>query len=289
MVINGNTPIQELFNEDTKIYEGHNRHEAILRVMESLLRRNYGIITEDQIKELAIYWNKQHCEPPLDEREFIKQWHDAVKFVLTKIQEAETYSNENQDRKLLLETDFPDLKGNIYYRISEFPKKYVLAFGKTKHLVEVTTTTSEKEVAGGGKKLVFNAIHNKTYLTCIPIKIVRHKNPLTFLESVAKYTISFVDAAGEHYTFSHKTLSEILSNLRDLGYVLTDGAEGALGTMVQAYKESKQIVDNEDMDYIGFFTDKDNKIIPSNIEIKDPVIPDLNDALAILRRINKVL
>ena len=122
------------------------------------------------------------------------------------------------------------------------------------------------------KIIEYSLVHNKTYLTCIPVKIVRHKNPLTFLESAAKYTISFVDAAGEHYTFSHKTLSEILSNLRDLGYVLTDGAEGALGTMVQAYKESKQIEDNEDMDYIGFFTDKDNKIIASNIEINEPVI-----------------
>ena len=107
------------------------------------------------------------------------------------------------------------------------------------------------------------------------------------MESIAKYTISFVDAAGEHYTFSHKTLSEILSNLRDLGYVMIDGAEGALGAMVQAYKESKQIEDNEDMDYIGFFTDKDNKIIASNIEIKDPILADLVDALAFLEELKQ--
>ena len=49
-----------------------------------------------------------------------------------------------------------------------------------------------------------------------------------------------------------------------------DGAEGALGAMVQAWKETKLIEDNEEMDYVGFFTDKDNKIIASNIEIKEP-------------------
>ena len=98
----------------------------------------------------------------------------------------------------------------------------------------------------------------------------------------AKYTISFVDAAGEHYVVAHKTLSEILSHLRDLGYVLTDGAEGALGAMVQAYKERGTIEDNEDMDYIAFFTDKDNKIIASNIQINKPNITELVDALTFL-------
>ena len=75
--------------------------------------------------------------------------------------------------------------------------------------------------------------------------------------------------------------------MRDLGYVLTDGAEGALGTMVQAYKVRGQIVDNEDMDYIGFFTDKDNKIIASNIEIKDPILADLTDALLFIEELTK--
>ena len=44
--------------------------------------------------------------------------------------------------------------------------------------------------------------------------------------------MSFVDAAGEHYDFSHKTLSEILLGLKELGYVFADGAEGALGIVI---------------------------------------------------------
>jgi hypothetical protein len=78
---NNTTPIQNLFNEDIKIYEGHNRHEALLRVMESLLSRNKGILTQDKIKHLASDWNRQHCISPLDDREFDKQWHDAVQFI----------------------------------------------------------------------------------------------------------------------------------------------------------------------------------------------------------------
>ena len=42
------------------------------------------------------------------------------------------------------------------------------------------------------------------------------------------------------------------------------------GQWYRPTRKPRQIEDNEDMDYIGFFTDKDNKIIASNIEIKEP-------------------
>ena len=41
------------------------------------------------------------------------------------------------------------------------------------------------------------------------------------------------------------------------------------------------------MDYIGFFTDKDNKIIASNIKITDPVVGVLDDALAFLEELKQ--
>jgi len=74
-------PIQDLFKEETKIYEGHNRHEALLRVMESLISRNRSILNLDQIKSFAHQWNLQHCSPPLASSEIEKQWNDAVKFI----------------------------------------------------------------------------------------------------------------------------------------------------------------------------------------------------------------
>ena len=53
------TQINELFSEDTKIYEGHNRHGAILQVMESLIVRNRKIMSLEEIKKIAIEWNQQ--------------------------------------------------------------------------------------------------------------------------------------------------------------------------------------------------------------------------------------
>ena len=74
-------PIDELFKPDTIILEGHNRHEAVLRISESLIQRNKKILSLDTIKELACEWNQQHCKPPLDDKEFGRQWKDAIKFL----------------------------------------------------------------------------------------------------------------------------------------------------------------------------------------------------------------
>jgi hypothetical protein len=74
-------PITDLFNSETIILEGHNRHEAVLRVAESLIQRNKNILSLEEIKKIAYEWNQQHCIPPLDEKEFERQCKDAVKFV----------------------------------------------------------------------------------------------------------------------------------------------------------------------------------------------------------------
>ena len=74
-------PIEELFKPGTKILEGHNRHEALLRIMESLLQRNRGIFSLEKIKQLAYECNQEVCIPPLDDYEFNRQWNDALKFI----------------------------------------------------------------------------------------------------------------------------------------------------------------------------------------------------------------
>jgi hypothetical protein len=96
--------------------------------------------------------------------------------------------------------------------------------------------------------------------------------------------MSFVNRNNEHLMLKHKTLAEILSELRHLGHVCSDGAEGALGCMIQAFIENGSIQENEDVEYIGFFT-KGDKIIASNIEITAPVVSELDDALHFLEEL----
>lgn len=64
--IDSKIPIEDLFKVNTKVYAGHNRHEALLRIMESLVSRNATILPEDKIKEPSQTWNQEHCDPPLE-------------------------------------------------------------------------------------------------------------------------------------------------------------------------------------------------------------------------------
>ena len=95
-------PIKDLFKPGTKILEGHNRHLEILRVMESLLQRNRGILPIEEIKKLAENRNQQLCNPPLDKIEFEKQWQCALKYVGKNINNntgatGDTKNNKNDN------------------------------------------------------------------------------------------------------------------------------------------------------------------------------------------------
>ncbi|MGH9984454.1 MAG: bifunctional DNA primase/polymerase, partial [Nitrososphaeraceae archaeon] len=92
---NNQIPIKDLFKSDTVIYEGHNRHVELLRVMESLLSRNKGILSTEQIIQLSREWNNAHCSPPLDDQEFRNQWNCATGFIASN-QEGKS-GNGNSD------------------------------------------------------------------------------------------------------------------------------------------------------------------------------------------------
>jgi Bifunctional DNA primase/polymerase, N-terminal len=93
----GQTPIEELFKPGFKVLEGHNRHEALLRVMESLITRNRNILSSDQIKNLCHEWNNKTCDPPLDDKEFEKQWKCATKFIVDKNNNNGNNGNNNNN------------------------------------------------------------------------------------------------------------------------------------------------------------------------------------------------
>lgn len=98
--------IQDLFKDDFIVYEGHNRHQPLLRVIESLISRNKSILSEDEIMQMARQWNNIHCKPPLEEREFQKQWKDATHFLKTNVehfigQDEQAQGKETKETKRL--------------------------------------------------------------------------------------------------------------------------------------------------------------------------------------------
>ena len=115
-------PIKNLFQPDFVILEGNNRHEGLLRAMESLLKRNQGILDLEQIKQFAQIWNQKHCEPPLDNKEFEKQWECATKFVSQHINSNTMsyngnghYSNNNQDKLNIQSRKIVEFQSNNYF------------------------------------------------------------------------------------------------------------------------------------------------------------------------------
>jgi hypothetical protein len=95
---NQKIPITKLFESDFTILEGHNRHEGLLRVMESLVSRNKNVLSEEKIKQLASEWNQEHCNPPLDDKEFEKQWDCAKDFI-----EKKGFVNDEKTENVSLE------------------------------------------------------------------------------------------------------------------------------------------------------------------------------------------
>jgi hypothetical protein len=69
--------MEEMRKPEFKVYQGHNRHECVLRIFESNLFTKTGIWTEQQIKDDGNRWNQEHCVPPLTDKQVEGQWQDA--------------------------------------------------------------------------------------------------------------------------------------------------------------------------------------------------------------------
>ena len=63
-----------------------------------MLRRNQNILEDYKIREIAEDWNKDHCLPPLNKREFEKQWKDANKFIEVQNKRRAYEQHQYQER-----------------------------------------------------------------------------------------------------------------------------------------------------------------------------------------------
>jgi hypothetical protein len=96
-----------------------------------------------------------------------------------------------------------ELKGSVFYVTKLKPLTLVVAYSKTKMLIEASIKSYDKTEFGKNNQedsiKVKYLNQKKLYLTCIPRFIIKHKNPLSFLDAATKYTITFVDSVGNHF------------------------------------------------------------------------------------------
>lgn len=123
-------PIEELFEEDFEIYENNNRSEALMRVMESLIKNNRGILSEETLKHISRMWNEKHCKPPLDDKKFYGQWQDAKDFI-ARVKKTEE-DRKRYYQKTAEEVDKMSLADKIEYMLGSInmvhPKEMIERF-----------------------------------------------------------------------------------------------------------------------------------------------------------------
>lgn len=69
-----------LMDNETKVIAGHNRHEAIMRYAESIMRK-YPRMENQIFRDMIMLKNNRMCQPPLEEREVETQIECAVAFI----------------------------------------------------------------------------------------------------------------------------------------------------------------------------------------------------------------
>jgi hypothetical protein len=166
-------------------------------------RDGWKDLTDDQRFDKLQRWNLKHCVPPLPEKEF----NDIWKWIVAhhRKQRDKEYQ-ERRDATAVID-DPLNMPGCVSYQINSIPDKYVLGTPDNK-LVEV----ERKQTTDARSNMVTSyLVTNKTFTACKPVRIIKHKNPLSFLELQQRYTIEFRGSEQSgNFTIKHKTLSEIV-------------------------------------------------------------------------------
>ena len=151
-----------------------------------------------------------------------------------------------EDERRIVTTVMDDplnMPGCISYQINSVPDKYVLGTPDNK-LVEV----ERKHTTDAKSNMVTSyLVTNKTFTACKP---VRNKNPLSFLELQQRYTMEFRGSEQSgNFTIKHKTLSEIVSELKNGNALSEYGLDVALTAQIKGFEKAGLLEVNDDMNY----------------------------------------
>jgi len=90
-------PMTVLMADDTRVVEGSNRHEAIMRYAESLLRK-YPSMENQIFNDIIAAKNQRMCVPPLDDKTLIIQIQCAKDYIAKQIVEEQKMREEAKHR-----------------------------------------------------------------------------------------------------------------------------------------------------------------------------------------------
>ena len=133
----------ELISEGYTV-EGDARHSTLIRLIDGAIKRKSKNVSMEDVLAFCKNWNQNCCKPePVSNEEF----QECVDEVLNRNGEfyeeffdgkkSSLSSSDSYNHRKLLEESFPELKGNVYYRINVNPAKFIVAFKATSHVIEI--------------------------------------------------------------------------------------------------------------------------------------------------------
>jgi DNA replicative helicase MCM subunit Mcm2 (Cdc46/Mcm family) len=127
----GNTskvPIEMLYQEEFKVAAGQNRHEHLMRFIESLIKNTKRLNIKNPnpiIRKLAEGFNQTQCSPPLEKKEFDRQWKAAYEFMAKKLSEEAIEEQEYTASLTPEEQKVVDAREKLHAKlIQEFRKPH---------------------------------------------------------------------------------------------------------------------------------------------------------------------
>lgn len=121
-----------------------------------------------------------------------------------------------------------DMPGCISYKIN--PGRFIVGTPDNKVAEIIRESTLDKTT----NQIKTTVTQVKTYTACKPVRVIKHTNPLSFLEAQDRFTIEFkgLEPSG-CFTARHKSLSEIVSLLKNGNALVDRGIEVALQAQIK--------------------------------------------------------
>ncbi len=265
--------------------EGEGRHPGLVVLGTSYYYRYSGEwrgMTDEERRAKLWEWNRRVCHPIKPDNEFDAIWKWIVEHHRkNRDEQHEKLENERRDSFF---GGLDTIPGCVVYQINSKPDRFVLGTPDNR-LVEIERKWSENKQNPGS--MVSRLVYNRTFIACKPIRIIKHTNPLSFMEIPQKYTVEFRGSEDSgNFTVKHKTLSEIATELKQSNALCENGLDVALIAQIKGFEKFGLLTIDDDIDYIGFFPEGSNRLIACGFELKQEEI-DVRDSLKYINELAK--
>ena len=316
-------PMEELGREDFVINEGHNRHEALLRYMESrIMKLRTSDVSLSEINQLCYNWNQKHCKPPLEDKEFERQWKDALNFIARKdrereereihvnekIQEWQQQQRQDQTQEIILKPQEPVsqealLRGcRVMELVTEEPEIYIAVrkddnnWNDTLQCVYPIRAIQQITYEWNTKKRTKEAAFKHIILNAIPVEPVEVIYDPFFDQ--LKYRMKFEYIGANKQVIETKdpvgpyTIEELIDYLKTkTNWVYKRNLlDDAMNQVLKGYvrRGSGMIVYKEEIDIEGLIWDeKSKKLILSKIQRYKPTPEEAMQCIKVIEELQQ--